>query len=103
MNLFSLALLLKHEVRTFLSSDKKKDTSVHGHYIELSSLGEKIYCGDNRSFHIVEITVHFSTDKTRQSTLLKQLHEQLKNKKMIISKNQLHLSDIVGQGMYIIK
>ena len=39
-------------------------------------------------------------DKDQQPTLVEQLKLELIQKNMIFSKNSLHLSKIVGQGMY---
>ena len=48
---------------------------------------------------IVIIISH--TDETMKSTLLQQLEEQLKNKRMIVSKEQLELGNTVGHGIYL--
>ena len=41
-----------------------------------------------------------NVDKDQQPTLVEQLKLELSQKNMIFSKKSLHLSKIVGQGMY---
>ena len=46
-----------------------------------------------------DICIYFFTDETKKCELLEHLREQLTNKRMIYSKNQLQLSTTVGQGL----
>ena len=41
----------------------------------------------------------FVIGKSQKSSLIQHLQEQLENKNMIFNKNQLQLSNAVGQGM----
>ena len=44
------------------------------------------------------LSVSYTTDETKRSLFSVQLKDQLKNRRMIITKNHLQLSTIVGQG-----
>ena len=41
-----------------------------------------------------------NTHMCRQPSLMQQLNVELSQKKMIFSKNDIHLSKVVGQGLY---
>ena len=45
--------------------------------------------------------VTFFSEKYRRASLLRELREELRNTKMIFNKEQLHLSNTIGQGSYI--
>ena len=62
------------------------------------SLG-RFFCRDKVHIHVIFVFVAFFTDETKKCELLQHLREQLTNKRMIYSKNQLQLSTTVGQGL----
>ena len=54
--------------------------------------------GRNSFLSYESISYLFTTDATKRSLFSEELKKQLKSKRMIYTKDQLHLSTTVGQG-----
>ena len=63
-------------------------------------LSYQLYC-NSESEGVYEEQYGADKTETEKSFLSAQIKEQLKNKRMLFSENQIELSTVIGEGLYV--